>query len=224
MNSILIIGALAAAGYFLYTKTVNDFNEKLKEQEQTFDDKVAESAADTLEQATNYTDQIDEGNKELKKMQSYCYPTSFCLQTRADADQYWAYQLDVTFTNKDSATYYITNINVRNLNIGGNIVDGIFCSQQNKQYAISGNTKLTISKQITALLFDTKTERDAVKKTARGKYAAAKAVIDWDFASVAGERDGNVDAKTVNGTHYRGPATGNYGSLSKTWIKNGKIQ
>lgn len=220
MNSILIIGALAAAGYFLYTKTVNDFNEKLKDQENTFDTKVANAVTE----ANTYTDTIDQSNKELKKMQTYCYPTSFCLSTRADADQYWAYQLDITFTNKDSSTYYITNINVRNMSIGGYVVDGIFCSQQNKQFAISGNTKLTISKQITALLFDSKQERAAVKKTERGKYAAAKAVIDWDFASVSGERDGNVEAKTVNGKHYRGPATGNYGSLTGTWVKNGKIQ
>lgn len=221
MNPIIIFGAVGVAGYFLYTS----YQKKLDALKKELQNKIDAGDQRTFDDATNYTDETNKGNEEIKKAQTYCYPTTFKLSVRADVDAYWAYMLEVTFENKLNATYYITNIQVRNVNIGGKIVDGIFMSQPNKQFAIRGKTTITISKQITALLFDTKEERSSVKNSVdRYSSKTCYGVVDWDFASVGNEIDPNVEAKEVTGTFYRGPATGDYGTISKTWIKNGKIE
>jgi hypothetical protein len=219
MNPIYLIALAGVAGYFLYDSVVKKFNNELKNQENKFNQAIDDQAA--------YFDALLEGNEEKDEMQSECYPIGFKLWVRGTADAYWAYKLDVTFTNTSGSVYYITNINARNISIGGNIIDGIMCSQANKQFAISGEQTLTISKQITALLFDTKDERNQVrnKLVLHGNYSTnVKAVIDWQFASVGNEKNPNVKAVEVAGTVHWTSTTGDFGTISKTWVKNGDIK
>lgn len=219
MNPIYLIAIAGVAGYFLYDSVVKKFNNELKNQENKFNQALDDQAA--------YFDDMLEGNETKDEMQSECYPIGFKLWVRGTADAYWAYKLDVTFTNTSGSVYYITNINARNISIGGNIIDGVMCSQANKQFAISGEQTLTISKQITALLFDTKDERNQVrnKLVLHGNYSTnVKAVIDWQFASVGNEKNPNVKAVEVAGTVHWTSTTGDFGTISKTWVKNGDIK